>query len=118
MLLIILITFVFTFDKIKFEIQAKLYLTGSLRYRTKVVVDITKTLQFKHSYAFASAILFWDILWESLPQAEIKGVRLYRTYLERRGLLLPPVCLECGLVFGCDSSLSLLAKEDLAATAP
>lgn len=55
---------------------------------------------------------------ESLSQAEVKGVRLYRTYLERRGLLLPPVCLECGLVFGCDSSLSLLAKEDLAATAP
>lgn len=44
--------------------------------------------------------------------------RLYQTYLDRRGLLLPPVCLECGLVFGCDSSLSLLAKEDLAATAP
>lgn len=54
----------------------------------------------------------------SLPQAEVKGTRLYRTYLDRRGLLLPPACLECGLVFGCDSSLSLLAKEDLAATAP
>lgn len=55
---------------------------------------------------------------ESLPQAEVKGTRLYRTYLDRRGLLLLTACLECGLVFGCDSSLSLLAKEDLAATAP
>lgn len=55
---------------------------------------------------------------KSLSQAEIKGARLYQTYLDRRGLLLPPFCLECGLVFGCDSSLSLLAKEDLAATAP
>lgn len=54
----------------------------------------------------------------SLSQAEVKGTKLYLTYLDRRGLLLPPVCLECGLVFGCDSSLSLLAKEDLAATAP
>lgn len=55
---------------------------------------------------------------ESLSQAEVKRTRLYRTYLDRMDLFLLTACLECGLVFGCDSSLSLLAKEDLAATAP
>jgi len=55
---------------------------------------------------------------KSLSQAEVEGTKLYRTYLDRMGLLLLTACLECGLVFGCDSSLSLLAKEDLAATAP
>ena len=41
-----------------------------------------------------------------------------RTYLGRWGLLLILFCLECGLVFDWDSSLSLLAKEVLVATVP
>ena len=38
--------------------------------------------------------------------------------LGRWGLLLILFCLECGLVFDWDSSLSLLAKEVLVATVP
>lgn len=86
------------------------------------VIRIYKNLPFRHFASVDIAIISGNILrgGESLSQAEDKGkgARFYRTYLDRKGLLLPTACLECGLVFGCDSSLSLLAKEDLAATAP
>lgn len=83
-------------------------------------VDIQIYEKFIQAFCVDIAIISGNILrdGESLSQAEVKGTRLYRTYLDRMGLLLLTACLECGLVFGCDSSLSLLAKEDLAATAP